>query len=135
MPIVNTAGKLTRLEGGDLATIALMAAFLAAPPEGGESPPAAADEAITIYTEVIERTHAFNQQQMKAAANKIAAVPMEGNPHEIIAKLLAQMLAAVNTIPGSFRKTSAWCREAEKMLKQSGFVKNADGQWAHATQQ
>ena len=128
MPIVNTAGKLTRLEGGDIATIALMAAFLA----GGSNAPEAAEDALVRYTAVIERVHQFNQQSMKAAAQRIAATPVEGDPHEIIVKLLAQMSAAVNTIPESFRKTSAWCREAEKMLKQSGYVKNDDGQWARA---
>ena len=132
MPMVNTSGKLTRLEGGDIATIALMAAFLAAGADSTANAEGIADVSLTQYKAVVERVNAFNQSSMKAAADKALETPPMGNPHEVIQRLLAQMSAAVNTIPDTFRKTSAWCRDAEKMLKQSGYVKNDDGQWARA---
>lgn len=133
MPIVNVQGKVTRLEGGDIATIALMAAFLSAGEMRGDAPDDIANVAMTQYNSVVENVNRFNSERMKAATDKALEMPPMGNPHEVIQRLLAQMSAAVNTIPDTFRQTSAWCRDAEKMLKQSGYQKNDDGQWARAT--
>lgn len=66
MPVVNTAGKLVRMEGGDIATVALMAAFILTDTtiDNAEE---AAKEAVKTYTHVVEQVNAFNQAHLKSA--------------------------------------------------------------------
>ena len=128
MPIVNTAGKLTRLEGGDIATIALMAAFMANDDYLNDEN--LADAAVASYTAVVEHVHQFNQSMMKRAVG--AGIPADQPPAEIVAQCLAYICAAVNTVPVAFRETSAWYRDSEKLLKENGYVRNDDGVWARA---
>jgi hypothetical protein len=59
MAMINAKGKVAKLEGGDLATVGLMAANLYA--HGmAEDPPDAADKAIQIYNAVIETATRYN---------------------------------------------------------------------------
>lgn len=66
MPIVNTAGKMVKMEGGDIATVALMAAFLMAG-NAQLDEMETAEQAVVLYTNVVERVHAFNLSHIRAA--------------------------------------------------------------------
>lgn len=127
MPVMNPDGKVVKLEGGDIATIALMAAWAIG--AGAVVQPEDAEDAVKSYTAVVEQVNKFNRD---TATKRIAAIvgPQTADPQETVAKLLAQMSAAVNTVPNGFRTPSAWYRDAEKMLKAHGYVKNRDDVWA-----